>query len=287
MKIKKLNLVYTMLLSLLMLLSFSSINAHAKIRLPEPSGTNVAENDKAIIDYSNSDQGYVMVKYKGSNSKVKVQVIGKETYNYDVIDEWDAFPLTDGDRTYTIRVMENVAGNRYSMALNTDVHVSLSDPLLPFLYSHQRVNFDSATTVVKKAAALVKGKKKDLDKVSAIYNWVIGYYKYDYSKAKTVKAGYIPDLDHIYKVKKGICYDYASTTAAMLRSQGIPTKMVFGYIGETNEYHAWISVYLKESGWVNNIIQFREKAFTLMDPTFASGGSKDPKKYTHIQKSVY
>jgi len=42
--------------------------------------------------------------------------------------------------------------------------------------------------------------------------------------------------------------------SAMLRSQGIPTKLEVGYSGEA--YHAWISTYIKESGWVDNIIKF-------------------------------
>ncbi len=287
MKFNRNILKFTIFLPLLIMIMLFNVETSAEIYIPDAPGINVEQNDKALIDYSNCNQGYIMVKYNGSNSKVKVQVIGKETYNYDIADKITAFPLTDGNGNYTIRVMENVGGNRYSMALNTTISVNLEDQLRPFLYSHQRVNFNSDTTVVKKAKSLVGSKKKELDKVSGIYNWVIGYYKYDYAKAKSVKPGYVPDLNHIYKVKKGICYDYASTTAAMLRSQGIPTKMVFGYIGETNEYHAWISVYLKNSGWINNIIHFRERAFTLMDPTFASGGSVDPKKHTYIQKSIY
>ena len=54
----------------------------------------------------------------------------------------------------------------------------------------------------------------------------------------------------------------------MLRSQGIPTKLVVGYAGKA--YHAWISVYSEETGWINNVIYFDGKDWKLMDPTFAS-----------------
>lgn len=276
---------------ILMIILFSMFHVQvlaSNLYLPEHPGNSLEQNDKCIIDYSNTDQGYVMVKYTGGNSKVKVQVISRNTYNYDLFDSnWTAFPLTDGNGNYTIRVMENISGNRYSMALSASINVQLESSIIPYLYSHQRISFDSNTNCVKKARTLVSGKKKDLDKVEAIYNWVVGYFKYDHHKAKTVQPGYIPNLNHIYKIKKGICYDYASTTSAMLRSQGIPTKMVFGYVGKDNEYHAWISVYLKEKGWVNNIIHFQEKVFTLMDPTFASGGATDPKKLRYKEKTVY
>ena len=56
--------------------------------------------------------------------------------------------------------------------------------------------------------------------------------------------------------------------ASMLRTQGIPTRMEIGYAGTA--YHAWISCYLKEVGWVNGIIQFDGKNWSMMDPTFTS-----------------
>jgi hypothetical protein len=52
----------------------------------------------------------------------------------------------------------------------------------------------------------------------------------------------------------------------MLRSVGIPTKMEIGYSGDA--YHAWVSVYVKDIGWINDLIQFDGSVWTLMDPTF-------------------
>lgn len=65
---------------------------------------------------------------------------------------------------------------------------------------------------------------------------------------------------------------------AMLRSQGIPTKLEVGYSGDA--YHAWISSYTKESGWIDGVIQFDGDTWTLMDPTLAAGNSASSvKKY--------
>jgi transglutaminase/protease-like cytokinesis protein 3 len=58
----------------------------------------------------------------------------------------------------------------------------------------------------------------------------------------------------------------------MLRSQGIPTRLVLGYVGDV--YHAWISVHTPDTGWINNIIQFDGKDWRLMDPTFAATGNQ-------------
>lgn len=69
----------------------------------------------------------------------------------------------------------------------------------------------------------------------------------------------------------------SAVMTAMLRSQRIPTRLEVGYMGDV--YHAWISIYTKETGWVNGIIEFDGKDWELMDPTFASS-SKSPKIFT-------
>jgi len=60
--------------------------------------------------------------------------------------------------------------------------------------------------------------------------------------------------------------------SAMLRSLGIPTRLVTGYVGE--QFHAWIDVFSETDGWINNVIQFDGKSWNLMDPTFASTGNQ-------------
>ena len=131
---------------------------------------------------------------------------------------------------------------------------------------------------MKKAASITKNCKNDLAKVKKVYNYVIKNYKYDKKLAKTVKPGYVPNLNKIYKKKKGICFDYAALMSAMLRSQRIPTKLEVGYSGDV--YHAWISCYVDEIGWVDNIIEFDGKNWSIMDPTLAANNSaSDVKKY--------
>ena len=61
--------------------------------------------------------------------------------------------------------------------------------------------------------------------------------------------------------------------AAMLGSQQIPTRLEVGYVSG-GAYHAWLSAYTKETGWVNKVIQFDGKSWKLMDPTFASSGGQ-------------
>jgi len=82
----------------------------------------------------------------------------------------------------------------------------------------------------------------------------------------------LPVLDTVLADKKGICFDYASLMTAMLRSQGVPCKLVIGYAGSA--YHAWISVWSETDGWVNAAIYFDGNTWQRMDPTFASSGKQ-------------
>jgi transglutaminase/protease-like cytokinesis protein 3 len=74
---------------------------------------------------------------------------------------------------------------------------------------------------------------------------------------------------------KGICFDYASLAASMLRSQGIPTKIIFGYVAPDNLYHAWNMFYTEESGWVTVSFEVSEDTWARIDLTFSAGGASD------------
>lgn len=244
--------------------------------LPQASGTKVQSNAKAAIDYSNIADGYVMVKYTASTSqKLKVIVKGpKTTYTYNLAADkaWDTYPLSDGNGAYTIGVYENVSGTKYAGVLSQSISVTLKDEFAPFVRPNQYVDYENAPKTVAKAAELVSGKSTDLDKVQAVYDFVVKNIKYDKQLAATVKSGYLPVLDTVLEKKTGICFDYAALMAGMLRSQGIPCKLVVGYAGQT--YHAWISVYTKENGWVEGVIYFDGTNWQRMDPTFASTGNQ-------------
>lgn len=247
-------------------------NASAKVLLPEASGVKIEDNEEMTIDYSNTSKGYVMAKYKKSTkSKLKagMKCPNGVNYYYDLTaQKWGTFPLTEGDGTYTVTVYKNISGTSYSTVGSVSFSVKLSSPLAPFSTANQYVNYKATTKCVKKANSLCKKSKTEMDKVKKVYNWTIKYFKYDKQKAQTVQSGYLPDLDKVFKAKKGICFDYAATMAAMLRSQGVPTKLVIGYAGSA--YHAWISVYSDKKGWITDVIYFDGKNWNLMDPTFAS-----------------
>lgn len=244
--------------------------------VPEAPGKLLESNDKAAIDYSNTSDGYVMVNFTAETTKrLKVKVTGPSAvdYTYNLpAGEWTTFPLSDGNGSYTIKVYENTTGNKYAVVLTLTTNVTLSNEFAPFLRPNQYVNYTPDSLAVSKAHELTAGKETALEKVEVIYDYVVKNFSYDKQKAATVKSGYLPVLDDVMKAKKGICFDYASLMAAMLRSQNVPCKLVVGYAGTA--YHAWINVWSEETGWVEGVIFFDGTAWQRMDPTFASSGKQ-------------
>jgi len=254
-------------------------NAPAIFAIPTPAapGTNAETNDKAVIDFSNMRDGYVMAKYNAQTTKsIRVMIKGPSgaqyQYNLKPGGVFEVFPLSDGNGQYMVGVFEQVEGTKYATVISKNITVTLADEFAPFIRPNQYVNYNKDSQTVRKAAELISGANTFPDKITAVYNFVVGNITYDKDKARTVQSGYLPDIDAVLRAGKGICFDYAAVMAAMLRSQGIPTKLVVGYTGEV--LHAWISVYSKESGWVNGVIQFDGKSWKLMDPTFASSGNQ-------------
>lgn len=252
-----------------------------KCLIPEASGTVTYGDGTVSIDASNTAEGYVMVRYQGNASKVKMQITAHDTTTYTytlAIGSYETFPLSEGDGVYKIDILENVRDDMYAFVFSQDIEVKLKDEFQPFLYPNQYAWFTQNDEAVAYGIELSDASSGDLDYVERVYQYITQNVTYDEELAATVESGYLPDVDRTLQTKKGICFDYAALMAAMLRSQGIPTKLQIGYSGDA--YHAWISVYLTEVGWVDNIIEFDGKSWSLMDPTLAAGNSRSSlKKY--------
>ena len=243
---------------------------------PEASGIYTEETAKAIIDYSHTQDGYVMVMFKEQTEKpLKAQIkCSRDTYTFTLAQgKWEVLPLGNGTDDYVVSVYENIEANKYAVVATVSFSALIKDEFAPFIRPNQYVNYLDAPNTLKKAAELTAGRTDALSQVEVVYNFVVGTMTYDDELARTVKSGYLPVLDDVLARMKGICFDYASLMTAMLRSRGIPCKLVVGYAGEA--YHAWISVWSETEGWIDNAIFFDGKEWHRMDPTFASTGHKD------------
>ncbi len=122
---------------------------------------------------------------------------------------------------------------------------------------------------VAELARRVAGEKPTpYERTLAIHQHLLTSYRY--SLLMETATSVSPIEDFLFTRKTGYCEHYATAMVLMLRSLGIPARLVTGFLAtEWNEFgayftvrqrdaHAWVEVYYPRSGWVT------------MDPTPAS-----------------
>ncbi len=253
-------------------------NLNAGVLTPTADGTSVHTGYVSVIDTSNINDGYVMVKYSGNASKVKVQIEHENSfpYIYDIttLNEFESFPLSLGSGSYTLTVNELISGNQYEIIDKVTFTAKLKNEYSPFLYPNQYVNFDKTTKIVSIGNEINKDAYSDIEIIKNSFEYVSGNIEYDYSKLERTENFNLPDLDKTVDERKGLCLEYSSLLVAMLRSQGIPAKLVIGYAGDV--YHAWVSVYTTEKGTIDEDTSFSGEGWVIIDPTLAATGDVLP-----------
>ena len=258
----------------------------AQIKEVSSPGKTVFGPDNAKFDYSNCSKGYVSVNYTGSTKlKMLLKKDGAQ-YDYDIPagNGIQYFTLAMGSGKYVVEIYEMVSGGKYIKLFSDTFSAKIADPTGMFLYRNQYVNFNAASKCVAKASEVCAGCDTNLEKIAAVFQYVTDNVTYDKALAASVTSGYIPDPDSVLAKKKGICFDYASLTAAMLRSQGVPTRLVIGY-ASPNIYHAWNEVYTEEKGWIAAEIQLDGTGFRRIDATFYASASNKKTFAEYIAKS--
>ena len=188
-----------------------------------------------------------------------------------------------GDGSYDVQVMQNTSGSSYVAVNSVSLDVALASEFEPFLRPNVYCDYDADSACVAKADELSAGAQNQGDVLRSIYTWIAQNIAYDTAKAERLadSTGYVPDPDATLAEGSGICFDYVSLGAAMLRSQGIPTKIITGYVSPDNIYHAWNLVYL-DGSWKSVQVSVDPETWTRIDA--AAGGSEryvgDAKEYT-------
>lgn len=227
----------------------------------------------ASIDVSNASEGYVGAK-ASSSSRLKLQVTHEgQSYNYDMPNDGTAVfvPMNMGNGSYTIRVMQNTSGNNYVELLSKSTLVQLKDDFEPYLHPNIYCDFSETSASTKKARELTKGAATQADALRAVCDFIANNVKYDNAKAEQLASatGYIPNPDETLATLKGICFDYASLGAAMLRSVGIPAQVVTGYVSPNGLYHAWIMAYI-DGTWHTATFTVNPREWSRVDLTYAA-----------------
>lgn len=240
------------------------------LNMPEATGKTVKKDGKMTVDCSNMSQGYIMVKGQKSSKRLKIQIATagvKLNYDLNGDGEYEAFPLQFGSGKYQISLYENASGKKYAKEGTVKLSVKMPDELSCFLYPNQYVSYDENTPCVKYTQEeLCKGMKDKEEIYETVCNYVKTHFVYDFIKSVTVKPGQLPEIDECWENKRGICQDLSAMTCAMLRSQGIPARLMIGTVG-ANTYHAWVLA----------VVNGENKFF---DPTAELNASSKAEQYT-------
>lgn len=227
---------------------------------PQATGTSTKKDGKLTVDVGGASDGYLMIKGESNSKRYKLRIqYGDTTLTYDINNKgnYECFPLQMGSGTYTVTLYLNSSGKKYASAGAVKVSASLNDEQAAFLIPNQYVNYTASTSAVALGEEICAGLSTEREKFEAIRAYIGHNFMYDYVKAITVQAGTLPDIEGCMSSKMGICQDLAATAVCMLRTQGVPAKLVIGYIDK--QYHAWVVV----------MIDGQE---ILYDPTAELGG---------------
>ena len=243
----------------------------ADVLMPEATGEKVQKDGKLIVDSSNSAEGYIMAKVTEKDKKrMKLRVtMGGSALNYDLNSDgtFEVFPLQFGKVNYTVTLYRNVEGKKYKEVGQVTVSPKgMEDDLRCFLYPNQYVNYTTQTECVKVACDLCKDMTSQAEIYKTVCKYVLSNFGYDFIKSVTVKPGMLPDINECWEKKMGICQDLSALTCAMLRSQGVPARLVIGTLSSGTP-HAWVLA----------VVDGEDKFF---DPTAELGASAKTDTYT-------
>lgn len=242
-----------------------------QVLVPEASGKKTLGTSPLVLDISDTDQGYLTAVSDSTDQMMNVQLTAEDgvVYSYFISPgESAVIPFSSGSSTYQVSCYQQISDSQYAALYADTLEIKLANEFLPFLYPNQYVNFTPDSEASKLALSMVSENTSDIDALQIIYNYVVSHVTYDYDLADTVASGYLPDVDETLQTGKGICFDYAALTTAMLRSCDIPCKLQIGYAGDIK--HAWINVYIRSRGWVDKAVEFSGDSWSRMDPTFDS-----------------
>ena len=231
------------------------MDEEATARFPETGDQKKTEGG-LTIDYSHMDQGYVMVRAQKSDKRMKLTVEHGSvllTYSMNNDEKYETIPLQygSGEYTFSLGIAETADSSQYESAGTISLKCKIPDENSCFLYPNQYVSYSADSPVIEKARELCRDLNNPADIAKAICSYIQDVFCYDYVKSVTADEEQLPDIETAWKEKVGIEQDLSAVTCAMLRSQGVPAKLVIGTAEDSD--NATIS-WRHSTSWVEIII---------------------------------
>jgi len=112
--------------------------------------------------------------------------------------------------------------------------------------------FSASEELIEQANRILKENTSPLDVAKAMAAYV--HDCFEYKKGITSVE---TSIDEVWRLKAGVCQDFAHILLVMLRTTGIPARYVSGYICPKNHdlrgegaTHAWVDAYIPFYGWL-------------------------------------
>ena len=200
--------------------------------------------DEALsLDLTASSEGVVRVRAAKSGSKYKLLIaygntVLTEDQNPD--GEWQEHRLWFGSGAYSFFLYENAYGTMYAKLAEKTVDVdgvSLQNRLQP----NEHVPYSADAEIVRVADELCGGTDDPEIMFDRIRRYAEKNFVFDYItvyKLGRVEYEILPDIDRLLQTRMGVCKDLSAAVVAMLRSQGVPSVLAYGY-GDGSP-HAWV-----------------------------------------------
>jgi transglutaminase-like putative cysteine protease len=181
-------------------------------------------------------------------------------------------PLATLDRLNSVRPAVSTGGYRITVEYSTATDVQLRaagtaypDWLQPYMSLPDDGSYRPPEVIaaIRKLALQVTAKYDNpYDKATAIESYLRDTTRFTYTLSPPSTLGQDPVDFFLFDSKKGFCAYFASAMGDMLRSIGIPTRLVSGfgsgiYDVRTNTYqvrgedaHTWVESYFPGYGWI-------------------------------------
>ena len=150
---------------------------------------------------------------------------------------------------FTVQRKERVQRNFLDVKTTNDGNAP--ENLQRWLQSDHLVPLDQR--IREMSGEITAGKKTDVEKARAIYDYVLANMKYDKSGTGWGNG----DIYWACDAKRGNCTDFHALFIGLARTAGIPAKFEIGFPlpadkqqGEISGYHCWAEFWLKGYGWV-------------------------------------
>jgi transglutaminase-like putative cysteine protease len=189
-------------------------------------------------------------RFLSGNYRMLATDRGGTAYNMDSFHPIGVYEA-DSDLEAAGRALESVPGT-----ITLDLHTYLQLPVLD-------------SRISELAQSVTAAAVNPVDKAAAIERYLMTNFGYTLELPQQMPKD--PLADFLFVRKRGHCEYFASSMAIMLRTIGIPSRVVNGfrtsefndltgqYVVRASSAHSWVEAYFQEYGW------------TTFDPTPGSG----------------